>query len=134
MAKRVRGSRSTHRPGGQGPSRTTKTTGASTSAADDVSQATTDPDIDTTVDTIDAEYTELATEEVPRASTPEPKKARRAGRRAKAKPDDLAARSAAENVWVREDLRRIGIVSVVLFVSLALAWVVFVALDVLSLY
>ena len=37
-------------------------------------------------------------------------------------------------MWVREDLRRIGVVSLVLFVALAVAYVVFGMLDVLNLY
>jgi hypothetical protein len=41
---------------------------------------------------------------------------------------------AAEDVYVREDLRRILVVSGVLFAALALAWFVFVFLDVLDLY
>ena len=40
MAKRVRGKRSTHRPGGQGPTRARKTADASTAAAEAVSEAT----------------------------------------------------------------------------------------------
>jgi hypothetical protein len=35
---------------------------------------------------------------------------------------------------VRADLRRIGIISAVLLAGLAVAWVVFVLLDVLGLY
>lgn len=128
MAKRVR-SRSARRPGGQGPSRAKKTSDASTSAHEGVSQATTDADIETT----DAEYTEIAVEQAttPTAAT---SSRRRSRRRTKSRPDDLAARAAAENVWVREDLHRIGIVSAILLVALAVAWVVFVAMDVLNLY
>jgi hypothetical protein len=132
VAKRVRGSRSTHRPGGQGPSRTRKTTDGSTTAAEGVSQATTGVEPEAGIETVDAEYTELAVAES--APAPEPKRARRARRRTKSRPDDLAARAAAEDVWVREDLRRIGIVSAVLIGGLAVAWVLFVLLDLLSLY
>ncbi len=131
MAKRVRGSRSTHRPGGQGPSRTGKSD-TSTAADEGVSQATADDGIDAAIDTIDANYSEIAIEEA--APVAAPAKSRRARRRTKTKPDDLAARAAAENVWVREDLRRIGVVSVILVVGLALAWVVFVPMDLLNLY
>ncbi len=132
MAKRVRGSRSTHRPGGQGPSRAGKSD-TSTAADEAVSQATTDDGIDTAIDTVDADYSEMIVAEAAPAAAPA--KSRRARRRTnKARPDDLAARAAAENVWVREDLRRIGVVSVILVVALAVAWVVFVAMDVLNLY
>jgi hypothetical protein len=69
------------------------------------------------------------------AAAPTDKKSRRrARRRTKARPDDLAARAAAETVWVREDLRRIGIVSLILVVTLAVAWLVFGVMDVLGLY
>jgi hypothetical protein len=64
----------------------------------------------------------------------EPKRTRRARQRAKSRPDDLAARAVAEDAWVRADLRRIALVSVVLLAGLAVAWVAFVLLDVLSLY
>jgi len=132
VAKRVR-SRSTYRPGGQGPSRTKKTSDDSTSAAEDVSQ-TTDDAVDSAIAATGAEYTEIAVDPAA-APAPAATSRRRSRRRgAKARPDDLAARAAAENVWVREDLRRIGIVSVILLVALALAWVVFVAMDVLNLY
>jgi len=70
---------------------------------------------------------------IPAAAPPESKRTRRA-RRAKTRPDDLAARAAAENGWVREDLRRIWIVSAILMAALAVSWVLFVALDVLGLY
>ena len=66
-------------------------------------------------------------------SQPSPPR-RRERRRPKQRTDDLTSRAAAENVWVREDLRRIGIVSVVLLVALAVCWVIFGMLDVLSLY
>ncbi len=61
-----------------------------------------------------------------------PRRSRRRVR--KQRSGDLAARVAAENVWVRDDLRRIGLVSVVLLAGLAVAWVLFGFLDVLGLY
>jgi hypothetical protein len=61
-----------------------------------------------------------------------PRRARRSGR--KQRSSDLAARAAAEDVWVRGDLRRIGLVSLVLLVALAASWVVFGFFDVLNLY
>jgi hypothetical protein len=65
-----------------------------------------------------------------------PRRSRRRERRRspKQRADDLTARATAESVWVRADLRRIGLVSVVLLVLLAVAWVIFGVLDVLNLY
>lgn len=120
MAKRVRGSRSSHRPGGQGPSRTTKTDQAASS----------DADIDLAVETVETGYTELAIDESPAA----PAKPRRARRSERARADSLPARAAAEDAYVREDLRRIGVVSLILVIGLAVAWVLFVPMDLLSLY
>jgi hypothetical protein len=130
VAKRVRGSRSTHRPGGQGPSRTSKTSDAATTAAGDESDASIDANIDATVESVAAEYTELAIDETATPTT----KPRRTRRSTKVKADSLQARSAAEDVFVREDLRRIGIVSAVLIAALIAAWVVFVVMDVLNIY
>ena len=138
MAKRVR-SRSTHRPGGQGPSRTKKTSEAGASTADDVTVASADGPV------TDVDYSEVEVDEEAVAAlaaspaTPEaqpaarsPRRARRSGR--KQRSSDLAARAAAEDVWVRGDLRRIGLVSLVLLVALAASWVVFGFFDVLNLY
>ncbi len=130
MAKRVRGNRSAHQSGGQASSPTSKTSDASTDAASDTSAAGGEVDIDAAVGSVGTEYTEIALEE----ATPAPVKSRRTRRSTKVKADSLQARSAAEDVYVREDLRRIGVVSVILVVTLAVAWVVFVVLDVLSLY
>ena len=153
MAKRVRGSRSAHRPGGQGPSRAKKTSGSAAPAPVDVAPASADEyatEADEYVTEADEFVTDAGSGEVEvdevavaalAAAGPSPEQTgqvrspRRARRKArKQRPDDLAARAAAEDVWVREDLRRIGIVSVVLLVALALAWVVFAFLDVLNLY
>lgn len=140
MAKRVRGSRSAHRPGGQGPSRAKKTSDDAALAPDDVTPASPDELV------TDADYSEVDVDEVAVAALaaatttkePEPEQARtpRRGRRRarKQRSSDLPARVAAENVWVREDLRRIGLVSVVMLAGLAVTWVFFGLLDVLSLY
>ncbi len=130
MAKKVHGVSSTHRPGGQGPSRNKKTSDAA--AAEGASEATTDVN-----EPIDAEYSEITPEEpvaVATAAAPAESKRRRSRRRTRVKSDDLASRATAEDVWVRADLRRIGIVSVVLVAALAVSWVVFYLMDVLSLY
>jgi hypothetical protein len=55
-------------------------------------------------------------------------------RTARVKADSLDARIAAESIYVREDLRRILFVSVLLFAALAVCWFVFVFLNVLDLY
>ena len=138
MAKRVRGSRSAHRPGGQGPSRAKKTSEDEALAPDDALPVGADvPVTEANDDAVDVD--ELAVAALAAATpTKEPEETtapRRGRRRArKQRPSDLAARVAAENVWVRADLRRIGIVSIVLVVGLAVAWVVFGYLDVLGLY
>lgn len=145
MAKRVRSSRSTHRPGGQGPSRTKTTSDAALDDQDDVLQAASVDD--GSVEDLDATYTEVEVDEVAAAAvaataapaaaeTTTPRRAKRRAKRRqnKARPDDLTARATAENVWVREDLRRIGIVSVILIATLAVAYLIFGVLDVLNLY
>jgi hypothetical protein len=142
VAKRVRGSRSAHRPGGQGPSRAKRTSDSAALTPDDVTPASPDELV------TDADYSEVDVDEVAVAALaaattkkepePEPEQARvpRRGRRRarKQRSSDLAARVAAENVWVRDDLRRIGLVTVVLLIGLAVTWVLFGFLDVLSLY
>ena len=142
MAKRTRASRSAHRPGGQGPNRTKKTSGAESSAT-----TSAEPEVSTAED-IGASYSEVEVDEAAAAAVaatstaqatqdaPTGKRSRRrAVRTSKRKSAyDLAARAAAETLWVREDLRRIGIVSVILIVALALSYVVFGVMDVLNLY
>ena len=74
------------------------------------------------------------------AASEEPPTGRRSRRRAKGRTskkrnqNDLASQATAEDVWVRADLRRIAVVSVILVVALALAYVVFGVMDVLNLY
>ena len=145
MAKRTRASRSAHRPGGPGPSRAKKTSGAEpspenpvdaeVSAAEDIGATYSDVE----VDEVAAAAIAAATTSQATAAPPEAKPGRRARRRTartskKRNQDDLASRATAETVWVRADLRRIGVVSVVLFVALAVAYVVFGIVDVLNLY
>ena len=146
MAKRTQASRSAHRPGGQGPSRAKKTSGtepssgnpvdAEVSAAEDIGATYSDVEVDeVAAAAVAAAATSQATEAPPAAKSGR-RVRRRAARTSKKKrnQDDLAARSAAETVWVRADLRRIGIVSIVLFVALAVAYVIFGVVDVLNLY
>ena len=135
MAKRVRGSQSTHKPGGQGPSRTKKTSSdpqdAATATEADIVATDGTVDIDGAMDSVVMQTTELAIEE-PVAAAPTPR--RRTRRGAKAKADSLESRAAAEDVYVHADLRRIGIVSGMLFVALIVAWLLVVPMNVLGLY
>lgn len=128
MAKRVRGSRSSHRPGGQGPSRSrgTNDPGADT---DFDGEGLVGPDIDAALQTVEAGYTELGVDTAMHA-TP----SRRSRRSTRVRADSLSVRSTAEDAFVREDLRRIGMVSAVLIIGLAIAWVLLVAMDLLGLY
>ncbi len=129
MAKRVRGSHSTHRPGGQVPTRPQKpsTASAAISASGDVA---TDAAIGQAIDSVVLETTEVTiADPVAPALTPS-----RARKRVTVKQDSLQARVAAENVYVREDLRRIAVVSGILITGLAVAWVLFVLLDLFGLY
>ena len=125
MAKRVRGQRATHRIGGQAaPQR--RPTEPSVSR---LSATPATPDIDAAIETVLVEDSALTIEEPVALTT-----AGRPRRGAKVRADSLQARIAAENVYVREDLRRILVVSTTLFAALAVAWFVFVFLDVLGLY
>lgn len=145
MAKRTRASRSAHRPGGQGPTRAKKSSDGETSSAVPSEAEVTD------AEEIGATYSEVEVDEIaasaiaaamatPATEDPEPIPGRRSLRRARGRTskkrghDALAARAAAEDVWVREDLRRIAVVSLILVVGLGLAYIVFVVIDVLGLY
>lgn len=145
MAKRTRASRSAHRPGGQGPSRTKRESGAEASPAAPVG-STSGRAEDDAVRRSEVEVDEVAVaavaaatttpEEPPAQERPAGKRSRRrAARSSKRKSqDDLASRAAAETAWVRGDLRRIGVVSIVLVTLLAVSYVLFGMLDVLGLY
>ncbi len=130
MAKRVRGSHSTHRPGGQVPVRQQKPPATTTTASSTSANAAWDADIDQAIDSVILETTEVTIED-PVAPTPAPGRARK---RVTVKSDSLQARVAAENIYVREDLRRIAVVSAILVAGLAVAWVLIVMLDLLGLY
>jgi len=125
VAKRVRGQRTSHRIGGQAVS--------SRRPADAAPTGSTDPipaDVDAAIDSVlyEASYDELTLEE------PTGVVAAKARRGVRVKSDSLNARIAAESIYVRQDLRRILLVSAVLFTALAVCWVVFVFLNVLDLY
>ena len=140
MAKRARASRSAHRPGGQGPSRSRKTEDAPVGPAgpgeDAVSVGAAEAAAAGAPDAVieGAGAADAIVGGTIQPATPAESKRTRRARRAKTRPDDLAARAAAENGWVREDLRRIWVVSAILMAALAVSWVLFVALDVLNLY
>jgi hypothetical protein len=130
VAKRVRGSHSTHRPGGQVPVRPQKPPATSTAASSAPASAAWDADIDQAIDSVILETTEVTIEDPVVPVQP----AGRARKRVTVKSDSLQARVAAENVYVREDLRRIAVVSAILVAGLAVAWIFIVLLDVLGLY
>lgn len=130
MSKRVRGSRSAHRPGGHGPVRIRRTAEASSAPGAEVTSPAWDADIDEAIDLAVLETTEITIEE----AAPIVQPARRQRRVARVKADSLQARVAAENVYVLEDLRRIGFVTAVMLIGLLLAWILFVPLNLLGLY
>jgi hypothetical protein len=130
VAKRVRGSHSTHRPGGHAPVRSTRPAGAAPTVGSAVTPSAWAPTADSPLDPFVMETTEVTFQE-PMPPTPATSRARR---RTTVKADSLQARVAAENVYVREDLRRIAVVTAILVAGLAVAWVLFVVLNVLGLY
>ena len=127
VAKRVRGKRSAaYKPGGQGPSRDKDSGGAQTAPPTlDVDAA-----IEDVTDAQIVETTEIAVAEP--AATPRKRKGAR--RSARARAESLAGRAAAEESWVREDLRNIGMITVVLLVGLLVAWILFVPMNLGSFY
>lgn len=130
MAKRVRGSHSTHRPGGFAPVRQPRPTTTSGTAPLAPLTPGWGTDIDDAMDPFVVETTEVTIAD-PVAPT---QVAARSRRRVTVKADSLEARVAAENVYVREDLRRIAVVTGILVAALAVCWVLFVLLDLLDLY
>jgi hypothetical protein len=130
VAKRVRGSHSTHRPGGHATVRPPKPPATGVTAAPTAPGASWDAGIDEAIDSLVMETTEVTIEDPVAPERPSP----RARRRVSVKADSLEARVAAENVYVREDLRRIAVVSAILIGGLAVAWFLFVVLDLLGLY
>lgn len=122
MAKRPRASRSAYRPGGQGPSRAKETS----PSRDDALDAAIEESAEVSV----VETTEIAIAE----PAPVARRPRASRRSARGKADSLESRAAAEEAWVRDDLRSIGIISAVLVVGLAIAWVLFVPMNIAGLY
>jgi hypothetical protein len=130
VAKRVRGSQSTHRPGGVVAPRSQRPPATSGAASTTTVDTTWDPGIDQAIDSVVMESTQVT---IADPVAPDPTSAR-ARKRVTVKSDSLQARVAAENVYVREDLRRIAVVTGVLVSGLAVAWVLFVPLNLLGLY
>lgn len=87
-------------------------------------------DIDAAVDAVSQQTGELTIS----ASTPATSAARRSRRGAKARPDSLQAQAAAEDAYIREDLRRIAKITGSLVIGLLIAWVLFVPMNLLGLY
>ena len=129
MAKRIRGSRSAHRPGGQALARARRSSEAAPSGSGTLTPTTWEAGIDEAIDVVLLEETAITV-----ADRPAPGTQVRAPKRVKVRADSLEARVAAEDVYVREDLRRIAVVSAILVASLLVAWVVFVLLDAFGLY
>lgn len=147
MAKRIRGSRSTHRPGGQGPSHTTdKPAGPRTDEARAPARGVlraqvsrqepraVDPAPGTTpIDAAAGDPTGAGTAGTTGAGTAGT--ARSARGRVKVKPNSLlAARAATEYVYVGQDLKRITWLGALLFLVLLAAWVLLVPLDLAGIY
>lgn len=127
MAKRVRGkSSAAYKPGGQGPSRSKE----SDSSTADPPPVDVDTAIDDAAGEVVMETTEIAIEE----TAPKPRKRKTARRSARAKADSLAGRAAAEESWVREDLRHIAIITAILVTALVIAWIAFVPMNLAGLY
>jgi hypothetical protein len=128
VAKRVRGQRASHRVGGQAAPLRRHGESAGTAGAVPGPSS----DVDSAIDSVlyDAMYDAELTIEEP-ATTAVAMKPRRTTR---VRADSLEARVAAESIYVRDDLRRILLVSVVLFAALAVCWFVFVFLNILDLY
>ena len=124
MAKRVRGQRSTHRPGGVGPARldresTVVRRTVTTSTAVPVGSAGSGgPGSDATV----------VQRTVPASSATRTSSLaiRDARSRTRLRSGGLEQKAAAEAGWVTEDLRRIAVISAIMLAGLALAWVLLV--------
>jgi hypothetical protein len=124
VAKRVRGQRATHRSGGQAaPQRRPSVPSVSRLSAG------ASADIDAAIDSVLSDEAELVV-----AEPVAPTYSSRPRRGARMRADSLEARIDAENVYVRQDLRRIAVVSALLFAALAVCWFLFVFLNVLDLY
>jgi hypothetical protein len=130
VAKKVRGTPSTYKPGGQGPTRTNKSSSAAPASGSTDAAAAPVTDIDGAVDAVSLQPTELTISE----TAPKPAAARRSRRSAKLKADSLDARAAAEDTFVREDLRSIAVITAILVLGLIIAWVLLVPLNLAGLY
>jgi hypothetical protein len=133
LAKRVRGQRSTHRPGGVGPARpdrdltatrrpTSSNTMASTSAVTAPGEATSDatPIGGRVVTTSTARSASGVSRDI-RART-------------RLRSGGLEQKAAAEAGWVADDLRRIAVISAIMLAGLAIAWVLLVVVGLGDVY
>jgi hypothetical protein len=114
LAKRVRGQRSTHRPGGVGPARSEReptirsaSPEASLSVAPAVASRAVEPPASV-----------LAVAGPGATAT-----ARDLRPRTRLRSSGLDQKAAAETEWVTDDLRRIAVISAIMVAGLALAWV-----------
>jgi hypothetical protein len=119
LAKRVRGQRTTHRPGRVGPARPDReptTRISSTGAIAPIAAPSTSrvaapaPVVGT------ASAGALAATRDPRVRT-------------RLRSSGLDQKAAAETEWVTDDLRRIGVISAIMVAGLALAWVLLVVVG-----
>jgi hypothetical protein len=139
VAKRVRGPRSTHRPGGQGPSRVSREERATPSGRSAVQAP--EPAVGTA--SVPARPPDTVSPEVPAPPAPRPRTAPRteaaasarvSRTRSRARADSLASRASAELVYVTDDLRRIAVVSLVMLVVFGVIWLLLAVIDPLSVY
>jgi hypothetical protein len=133
LAKRTRGSRSAHRPGGHAPTRPSPARPGSTSApatrATPGASGTSQLDAAVAIaDDIEARRPAEAAAQLSRASRATPG-------RAKVKPNSLlAARAAEEYLYIGADLRRIAMVDAGVFGVLIVLWLLLVVLNLSGLY
>jgi hypothetical protein len=135
LAKRNRGSRSAHRPGGQAPVRTAAPARPASPASP--ASAGTPPTGGTAISASTQLDAAVATTNAGQAARPASPAsvARSTPGRAKVKPNSLlAARAADEYVYIGADLRRIAIVAAGLISTLLVLWLVLVVANISGLY
>jgi hypothetical protein len=123
LAKRVRGQRSAHRPGGVGPTRPER-------------EPTTRPAAIGSVSSIPP--TPIATDA--RAPSPAAGPAttvvttREIRQRTRLRSSGLDQKAAAETEWVTDDLRRIAVLIAIMLAGLAVAWILLVVVGLGDIY
>jgi hypothetical protein len=121
LAKRVRGQRSTHRPGGVGPARLDRESTVVRRTLATPSAAPTDPGGSGSDATVVPGP--VPTSSATRTSSLALRDARS---RTRLRSGGLEQKASAEAGWVTEDLRRIAVISAIMLAGLALAWVLLV--------